>query len=169
MNRVVVDDLAFVAADAIVRPTNTQLEPVSSALRRLDDVGGPAFRQHLVVTEELAIGAAVVTGAGDLGSDLVIHAVISGPGEPIDSRGVTRALENVLQRAKDWEVAHLALPPIGVGPGNLPIEESARLIAEALGVTATTARYPREVTIVVDREDDRDIFEARLPPHPKDK
>ena len=41
MIRVVVDDLGFFPADAIVRPATTQLEPTTPALRRLEQMGGP--------------------------------------------------------------------------------------------------------------------------------
>ncbi len=168
MIHVVVDDLAFVEADAIVRPTTSRLEPVSSSLNRLDEMGGTAFRQQLHVGEELSVGAAVVTGGGGLAAELVIHAVISAPGDPPTRGGVARALQSVLERAGDWQVTHLALPPVGVGPGNLSVEESAQVIRDALRVIPDTAAHPRDVTIVVDREEDRDIFEAHLSLHPKD-
>ncbi len=165
--RVVVDDLAFVKADAIVRPTTSRLDPFSASLRRLEHIGGAEFWQQLAVTEDLSVGSAVVTGAGGLTADLVIHAVISAPDEPVSRAGVTRALQSVLRRANDWQVDHLALPPFGVGPGRLTMEESAQLITEVFGVRDDTAKYPRDVTIVVDRDEDRHIFEARLPLHPR--
>src|SRR2546427_7958578 len=38
--RVVVDDLAFLACDAIVRPATTRLDPTTPMVRRLEQVGG---------------------------------------------------------------------------------------------------------------------------------
>ena len=64
MIRVVVDDLAFLASDAIVRPATTRLDPTTPAVRRLEQVGGPEFTGHLRIQKELAVGAAVVTAAG---------------------------------------------------------------------------------------------------------
>jgi hypothetical protein len=64
--RVVVDDLAFVTADAVIRPTTATLEPLSPSLRRLEQVGGQPFWDQLSVQQELAVGSAVVTGGGDL-------------------------------------------------------------------------------------------------------
>ncbi len=40
MIRVVVDDLTFLSADAIVRPATTRLDPTTPAVRRLETVGG---------------------------------------------------------------------------------------------------------------------------------
>src|SRR5207249_7396884 len=45
--RVVVDDLAFLAATAVVRPATTRLDPTTPAGRRLETVGGTAFTHGL--------------------------------------------------------------------------------------------------------------------------
>ncbi len=162
MIRVVVDDLAFVSADAVIRPTTSALEPTSPALKRLEQVGGPTFWGQLRVHEQLSVGSAVVTGAGDLTADFVIHAVISSADEPVTDQGVRRALLSALQRAGDWQIDRLAVPPIGIGAGNLSLEEAARVMVEVLGQTMATATYPHEVCIVVDREEDRAVFDAYL-------
>src|SRR2546427_5480739 len=60
--RVVVDDLAFLACDAIVRPATTRLDPTTPMVRRLEQVGGTEFVGRLRVHKDLAVGSAVVTG-----------------------------------------------------------------------------------------------------------
>ena len=71
------DDLAFVAADAIARPVNAELRATTPLMRRLEEAGGEALSRHLRVNEPLAVGSAVVTPAGALGVELLIHGVIS--------------------------------------------------------------------------------------------
>ncbi|MFQ5702685.1 MAG: macro domain-containing protein [Gemmatimonadales bacterium] len=159
---VVVDDLAFVAADAVVRPTTTALEPLTPTLRRLEDVGGPSFYNQLRLRGELAVGAAVVTSAGELTADFVVHAVIMSPDEPISAQGVRRALISVLQRAGDWQLKRLAIPPLGVGPGNLELEDSAQLMVRTLLESTAGAGFPRHVSIVVDNEEARSVFVRHL-------
>ena len=56
----------------------------------------------------------------------------------------------------------MAVPPIGIGAGNLSLEEAARVMVEVLGQTMAAATYPHEVCIVVDREEDRAVFDAYL-------
>ena len=162
MIRVVVDDLAFVKADAVVRPTTARLDPLSPSLRRLEQVGGPAFLGQLVVQDELAVGSAVVTGAGDLAADLVVHAVISSADEPVTAGHVRQALMSALQRSGDWQLQRIAVPPIGTGAGNLDLEDVARIMVDVLGRAMATAAFPQEVCIVVDSEEDRAVFEAFL-------
>ncbi len=160
MIRVAVDDLAFVDADALVRPTTANLEPLSPALRRLEQIGGPAFVNQLAMPMPLAVGAAVVTAGGDRGADFVIQAVIASDVDPVTPSGVRRAITSVIQRAADWELGRVATPLIGAGPGNLTLEDAARILVDTLATDMRTATYPQEVCIVVETEEDREIVEA---------
>lgn len=160
--RVVVDDLAFVASDAIVRPATTQLEPTTPALRRLEQMGGPEFQRHLEMHNELVVGAAVVTAAGgDLPAEFVIHAVILGREEPISSRGVSRAWRSALERAREWGFARLSVPPLGIGAGNLTLEDAAEILVSVFQ-EQPPGLAPRDVAIVVETEQQRQVFEAVL-------
>jgi len=161
--RVVVDDLAFVAADALVRPATAHLEPTTPSLRRLEQVGGPTFWQQLKVQQELAVGSAVVTGAGELPAEFVVHAVIRSETEAVSGSSVRRALLSALQRAVDWQLSRLAVPPLGVGPGGLEPEDAARIVCEVVVQHVLGgAAHPSEVSIVVESEQDRAMFEGFL-------
>lgn len=162
MIRVVVDDLASVAADAVVRPTNGNLEPIAPALRRLELAAGPRFRDLCRVQRELAVGAAVVTGGGDLAAELVVHAVIMARGEAVTGSGVRRAATAALRQAAQWQIGTLALPPLGTGAGQLSSEEAAEALLAALEEHGLGAEHPANVLIVVASDSEREIFEARL-------
>ena len=103
MIHVVVDDLAFLASDAIVRPVTSRLDATTPAVRRLEKVGGAGFVDPLRLHKELGIGSAVVTGGGDLPAEFVIHAVIRSETEPVSKDGVRRAWASALRRAQEWE------------------------------------------------------------------
>jgi O-acetyl-ADP-ribose deacetylase (regulator of RNase III) len=152
------DDLAFCDADAIARPVDAELQATTPLLRRLDHAAGPALARQLHAHEPLAVGSAVVTGAGDLGAELLIHAVIMSMEERVSREGVRRALTSVLQRAADWDVRHLALPPLGVGAGQLELEESAAVTAEVLARHRAGGRGPARVSVIVETELEREIF-----------
>jgi O-acetyl-ADP-ribose deacetylase (regulator of RNase III) len=161
--RVVVDDLAFRAADAIVRPATARLDPTTPVLSRLERVGGAEFTGHLRIQKELAVGAAVVTaGGGDLPAEFVIHAVIQSDTEPITRDGVARAWRAALHQAQAWEFASLTVPPIGTGAGNLAVEDAAEVMVEVLKFHAGSARFPSDVSIVVETPEDLAAFEAVL-------
>jgi O-acetyl-ADP-ribose deacetylase (regulator of RNase III) len=154
---VVVDDLAFVEADAVLRPADDGLAPVTPATVRLDLQAGPRFAAVCRVSAPLDAGAAVVTGSGDLPAPLVIHCVLQDAERAGGREVVRRALLSAWQRAADWQLERLAAPPLGMGPGRLSLEESAALIAETF---PRAGAAPRSLSIVVEREDDRETVAA---------
>jgi O-acetyl-ADP-ribose deacetylase (regulator of RNase III) len=161
--RVVVDDLAFRSADAIVRPATARLDSTTPAVRRLETVGGRAFLAQLKLQQELAVGAAVVTASGgDLPADFVIHSVIQSDIEPVSRSGVSRAWRSALQQAAAWEFARLTVPPIGTGAGNLPLEDVAEILVAVVRGHMAEAPFPSEVSFVVETAEERDVFEAIL-------
>ncbi len=157
--RVVVDDLAFIEADAVLRPADAALAPVTPAMSRLDRLAGERFAAQRRVTTALEAGAAVVTGGGDLTAPFVLHVVIrdavSSPGREV----IRRALLSAWQRARDWGLAVVASPLVGTGAGQLSVEEAATLLAETFP-RAGEAEHPAELRIVVEREDERETVEA---------
>ena len=163
MIRVVVDDLTFLSADAIVRPATTRLDPTTPAVRRLETVGGAEFSSHLRLQKELPVGAAVVTaGGGDLPADFVIHAIIRSDTEPVTRDGVARAWRSTLQQVQEWEFGTVTVPPIGTGAGNLTVEDAAEIMVPILKAHLGGAVFPAEVCFVVEMPAERDAFEAVL-------
>ena len=166
MIEVVVDDLAFVKADAVIRGADERLEPVQRASARLDEQAGPKFVEMRKVTNPLAVGAAVVTGAGELTAGLVVHVVIQSRDQNVSSDTVRRALTSAWQRAAQFQLMSVAMPLVGAGAGQLPPEEAARLIRETWNDPARRAEFPAALTIVVERERDREeilpFFAARV-------
>jgi len=160
---VVVDDLAFHASDAIVRPATARLDATTPVVRRLEQIGGPEFQRHLRVQRDLAVGAAVVTGAGgDLGAEFVIHAVIQSDTEPASAGSVRRAWQSALERAAAWNFARLSTPPLGTGAGNLTIEDASEIMVSVLKAHEAGTDYPAAVTVVVESPLEREVFEAAL-------
>jgi O-acetyl-ADP-ribose deacetylase (regulator of RNase III) len=161
--RVVVDDIAFLASDAIVRPATARLDPTTPALRRLEQVGGPAFHDRLAVQRDLPVGAAVVTGGGgDLPAEFVIHAIIQSQTEAVSPHGVARAWRSALERAREWEFARLSAPPLGIGAGNLTLEDAAEIMVTELVAHRLRAHFPVEIALVVETDAEREVFEAAL-------
>jgi O-acetyl-ADP-ribose deacetylase (regulator of RNase III) len=162
MIRVRMDDLAYVQADAIAWPVNAELRPMTPLLRRVEVAGGAALASHLRAQEPLPVGSAIVTAAGDLPVELLVSAVIASDGEPVAPSGVRRALASALHRAADWQIAHLACAPFGLGAGNLDVEESADIMIEVMTRHFAHARFPTAVTIVVESSLEDDAFTTRL-------
>lgn len=159
MIRVLVDDLAFAEADAIVRPADASLAPATPAVSRLDRLGGERFLAQRRVTTALEAGAAVVTGGGELSAPFVVHVVIRDDRVDASREVVRRALLSAWQRARDWGLRVVAAPLVGTGAGQLSVEEAATLLVETFPREDGGAP-PAELRIVVEREDERETVEA---------
>jgi O-acetyl-ADP-ribose deacetylase (regulator of RNase III) len=154
-----VDDLAFYEGEAIARPVTAELGPTTTLLRRLEGAAGEALLRQLRLQEPLPVGSAIVTGAGALGVELLIHAVVRSDTEPVTPGSVRRAVQSALQRASDWQIARVAFPPFGLGAGNLDIEESAQIMIETMRRHEAVSSHPAEITVVVENDEERAAFE----------
>lgn len=161
MIRLIVDDVAFLEVDAVVRPSDQVLEPVSSSATHLDHMAGEKFLQQRRVTAPLEIGSAVVTGSGELAAPYVIHIVIKDDEVNADRESVGRALQSAWHRATEWQLTRVATPLVGAGPGQLTIEDAAGLLKQSLDERPQAA-YPSEIHVVLDRENDRDLVAGIL-------
>lgn len=157
MIRVVVDDLAFLEVDAVLRPADQALDPVSVAASRLDEMAGGSFADQRRLSGPLEVGSAVVTQGGELSSPYVIHVVIKGDEVNPDRQTVERGLQSAWHRATEWQLSRVATPLVGSGAGQMTVEDAANLLKQTLGTRAHTD-FPTEVQVVVDREDDKDLI-----------
>ncbi len=163
MIEVRVEDLAFYEGNAIIRPSTATLGATTPLLRRLELAGGASLLTQLRVSEPLPVGAAVVTGAGDLPVELFVHAVVMSQTERVTRDGVRRAFRSALERVREWELAHVAVPPLGLGAGNLSLEDSAALMADEL-MRHRDAEFPRQLTVVAETEDEAEMLALTLAP-----
>ena len=115
-----------------------------------------------MLTEPLAVGSAIVTGAGDLPVDLLVHAIVVSATERVSREGVRRALRSALQRVLAWQIAEVAIPPFGLGAGNLDIDESAHLMADELARHCSTAPFPTRVTVVAETPEEAFALETAV-------
>lgn len=161
-----VDDLAFYEGEAIARPVNAMLGATTPVMRKLERAAGDAFTSTVRVAEPMPVGAAVVTPAGDLPVDLLIHGVVSSDDEPVTRSTVRQALVSAMQRAVAFQIRELAVAPFGLGAGNLDIEESAEVMMAVLIEHMRRASYPSRVVIIAETEMEAQVLRARVPSSP---
>lgn len=152
-------DLADVEVEGVIRPVRADLSPVSVASRDLAARAGSRVEEHLERLGSLPLGGAVITPAGDLACDFLIHVVVMSQDEPQTSHTVQRALQNGLRRATDWALDSLALPPLGIGVGTTEPEVAAHALAEILFNHLDEGAPPLDLTIVVTSDYEVDLFD----------
>src|SRR2546427_400521 len=72
------------------------------------------------------------------------------------------AWQSALEQAQAWEFAHLTVPPIGTGAGNLSLEDAADIMVQVLTAHLGNATFPTNVSFVVETPEAREAFEAAL-------
>ena len=152
MIRVTIGQLADEQAEGVIRPIRSDLAPVTPAAREIDRRGGEELEARLSQIGPLPVGGAVLTPAGPIAADFLIHVVVASPEEPQTALSVQKALKNGLRRAVDWGLESVALPPLGLGVGALDPEASARALVEILVNHLGEGAAPLDLTIVAGSE-----------------
>lgn len=152
-------ELADAEVEGVVRPVRADLSPVNVTSRDLAARAGSAVEEHLTRLGSLPLGGAVITPAGDLACDFLIHVVVMSEDEPQTSHTLQRALQNGLRRASDWGLGSLAVPPLGIGVGTIEPEAGARALAEILFNHLDEGAAPLALTILVTSDYELDLFE----------
>ena len=148
--------------EGLLRPLRSDFSGTTGASRRVEAGAGEQVRARLEGMGELPVGGAVVTPGGDLLCAFIIHAVLESPDEPVSSMTVQRAVLNGLRRAREWEMASLSLPPLGLGVGTLDAEDSAQGLVELLLDHLRDGVPPAEVVIVVESPYEEELFRRLL-------
>jgi O-acetyl-ADP-ribose deacetylase (regulator of RNase III) len=158
---VAIGDLSQLTVDAIVNPANSlgiMSHGVSLAIK---EAGGDAIENEARACAPVAVGAAIVTTAGDLFVKAVIHApTMEEPGMKIGVENVRRATRAALLAAARLNYQSIALPSIGTGLSGVPFDEAARAMVDEL--RAHRQPMPTTVWVIVTRPDQVPPFEEAL-------
>ena len=160
MISVVIGELGDQSSEGLMRPVRSDLAPLTPGARDVGLRAGGAMTARLDQLGSVPVGGAVMTPGGDLAADFIIHAVIADQEEPQSTTTVQKAVRNGLRRAVDWGLVSLALPPLGLGVGNMGAEEAARVLVELLVDHLDEGHPPLELVIIVGNEYEESVFNA---------
>lgn len=156
MIRIVRGVLTESASEALLRETRPDGAVVSPAGKAL--LGRLGEAAHLLQLDDAPLGSAWISPAGPLAASFLIHLVVQGVDEPVSEDSVRLALTNGLRRAAAFGIESVALPPLGVGAGNLDHERAARVVMDTIGRHLEQGRPPWVFEIVVASDYEEDVF-----------
>lgn len=140
-------DITNLPVDAIVNPANSRGimgGGVAGAIRRH---GGDQIQAEAMKRAPIAVGAALVTAAGNLPAKHVIHApTMEEPGLKIGVENVRRAARAALIAACANKFQVIGIPGMGTDVGGVSIDEAARAIVEE--IRAHKKPYPETIYLV---------------------
>lgn len=154
-------DIFNIPVEAIVNPANSRGIMGGGIAGLIRRHGGDDIQAAAMSKAPIAIGAALVTPAGQLPAKHVIHVpTMTEPGEKIGAENVRRATRAALIAANANKYQTIAIPGMGTDVAGVPVEEAARAIVEE--IRAHKKDFPETIYLVDPSEAMVEAFEEAL-------
>jgi len=126
------NDLTLMDIEAIVYYASHNLQLGSGFGNAITVRGGNSIQEELKALGSLDTCEAVITKAGNLKSNYIIHAV--GPRfQEVDTEDkYIKTIENVLKIANEKNIKEIGFPPMGTGFYGIPLDLSAGLMKKTI-------------------------------------
>ncbi len=133
--------------DALVVPTLSEGWMVEGVAARIKNAGGKEVEDEARRRAPIAVGAAVVTGAGNLSVRHLVHVpVAEQPGAKVAVENIRRATRAGLLAASHFQLERVAIPGIGYGEAGVPYDEAARAMIDE--IRAFRGAFPASVILM---------------------
>jgi len=147
--RFLVGNITKLEVDAIVNPANSEGEMGGGVAAAIKKAGGKKIEQEAMELAPIPLGNAVVTSAGKLKCEYVIHApTMMVPVQRTSVEKISNAVTAALQVSTELSIRRLAIPGMGTGTGKVPIEDAAKAIADAIRRFSTSSNAISEIIFV---------------------
>jgi O-acetyl-ADP-ribose deacetylase (regulator of RNase III) len=116
--------------------------------------GGMSIQDELKVFGTITTGEAVITSAGEMKSEYIIHAVGPQFQESGTEEKLRATVQSALRVAKDKGIKKIAFPPMGTGFYGIPLDMCARVMLDVIKeyVSSDTA-FDEVVICVIDKRE----------------
>ena len=158
---VVKGDITEMEVDSIVIEADSHLYMEDGGIAAsIRSKGGQVIEEEAVKLGPCQIGSAIITTAGALKANHIIHAVTSGLKLKIDEPIIRKATYNSLFCAQENNVLSIAFPALGAEAGEFPYEVAAKIMAQEILRYLRDCKEPviKEIVFVSYSEDVFDVF-----------
>ncbi len=125
-------DLTLMDIEAIVFYAQHNLVLGSGFGNAIAMRGGSSIQEELKTHGTISTGEAVITSAGELKSNYIIHAVGPRFRESDMEEKLIATVQSVLKIAEGKKIRELGFPPMGTGFYGIPLDLSARVMFEVI-------------------------------------
>lgn len=141
-------DITDMEFEAIGFYAQSNLELGSGFGNAISMRGGPTIKKELTSIGGLEAGKAVITKAGEMKAEFLVHAV----GPKFQEENILQKLEttmtNALKIADEKGIKQLAFPPMGANFYGIPLPDCARIMVKTITEHLKGNCSLKEVTIV---------------------
>ncbi len=124
--------------------------------------GGPSIQKALSAMAPVEVGHAVITEAGNLPAQWIIHAVGPKFQEPDEENKLRATIKDALRRAEEKQVETIAFPPMGTGFYGISPEMCAKVMIEVIKDHLNGPTSIKEVLICLKDTRDKEPFVRHL-------
>ena len=155
-------DITRVETDAIVNAANNALWMGGGVAGAIKRAGGNEIEDEAIRQGPVAVGEAVVTGAGALKARYVIHAAVMATDLVTDAKKIRAATKSSLLRADELELKRIAFPALGTGIGAFPYSKAAEIMVDTVNEHLAGGSGLQEVLFVLYDDEAMEAFEQYL-------
>ena len=147
--RFLVGDITQLEVDAIVNPANSEGEMGGGVAAAIKKSGGKKIEKEAMALAPIPLGHAVVTSAGKLKCEYVIHTpTMMVPVQRTSAEKILSAVTAALQVSNELGISKLAIPGMGSGTGRVPMQEATKAIADTIRRFSTLSHTISEIIFV---------------------
>ncbi len=156
------EDITEMEVDAFVFDITEDLKLGSGFGAAIQQRGGIVIQKELDEIGSCPTGEAVVTEAGILKADWIIHA--NGPKfrEEDEEDKLRQAIQSALARAEEKDVKRLAFSPMGTGLYQVPLDLCSRVMVDTISQHLANGCTLEEVLIAAPDNREFDPFKAQI-------
>ena len=160
--RLVRGDITDMEVEAFVFDITEDVKLGSGFGGAIQQRGGIVIQKQLDEIGSCPTGEAIVTEAGILKADWIIHA--NGPKfrEEDEEAKLKKTVESVLARAEERGIRRLAFPPIGTGLYQVPLDLCTRVMVDTISDHLANGSALEEVLIVAPDNREFNPFKAKF-------
>jgi O-acetyl-ADP-ribose deacetylase (regulator of RNase III) len=125
-------DLTMLETEAIVHYAQPDLKLGSGFGNAIAVRGGMTIQEELNAFEPINVGEAIITTAGELKADYIVHAVGPRFQEPNTEEKLYKTMQTVLHLAEEKGIKRIAFPPMGTGFYGISLDMSSKVMLNAI-------------------------------------
>ena len=147
-------DLTAMEIESIVHYASPDLVLGSGFGSAISARGGMSIQEELKQLGTISTGEAVITAAGELNSDYIIHAAGPRFQEEDTEQKLKSTMQSALSIANEKGILKIAFPPMGAGFYGIPLDICARAMLNTIKNHISDGSSLKEIVICVldDRE-----------------
>jgi O-acetyl-ADP-ribose deacetylase (regulator of RNase III) len=160
--RLVREDITDMEVEAFVFDITEDVRLGSGFGGAIQQRGGIVIQKQLDEIGSCPTGEAVVTEAGILKADWIIHA--NGPKfrEEDEEAKLRKTVQSALSRANEKGIKRLAFPPMGTGLYQVPLDLCSRVMVDTISEHLANGSTLEEVLIVAPDNREFNPFKAKI-------